>query len=74
MWRKPIVKKIGQPKPECPRFLIEIKGHSFEGCELGEEIEGRTRATKGVVADMLAEMLQQNTLLFDNVNLSEEVV
>lgn len=68
------MEKFGQPKPECPRFLIEIKGHSLESCVLGEEIEGRTRATKDVVADVLAEMLQQNTLLFDIVNLSEEVV
>lgn len=32
------------------------------------------RATRDIVVDVLAEMLQQDTFLLDNVKLSEEVV
>lgn len=65
---------FGLSEDECTRFVVKLKGHFLESCVLGEEVEGRTRATKDVVADHIAEMLQEDTLLIDKVELSEEIV
>ena len=48
---------FGLSKSESMRFVVELEGHTLESCVLREEVEGRTRATKDVVADDIVEML-----------------